>query len=118
MSNRTWIESQPSKTLGGGDGAPVAGVFVVAGGERAQDRQQCGGVTGEDRSGARRTGEDRAEPGETIPVRRARLGVFCGVANPDAEVADGDAEDVGARGFSGAGGGSGDTKKAKAKRRR
>lgn len=109
---------EPARCFGvGSDGVPAAIVFVVAGGERAQARQQSGAGRVADRSGARRTGEDRAELGETIPVGRARLGVFCGVANPDAEVADGDAEDVGARGFSGAGGGSGDTKKAKAKRR-
>lgn len=61
---------------------------------------------------------------KTVPslARRFLFGVrvgvfFWGVANPVAEVVDGDAEDVGARGFSGAGGGSGDTKKAKAMRR-
>jgi len=85
--------------------------FADAGGERAQARQQSGGGRVAGRSGALRRGEDRAEPGETIRVRRAAWGVVLEDADLVAEVVDGDAEDVGARGVGGAGGGSGDTPK-------
>ena len=95
----------------GDDGAPVAVVFVDVGGERAEAGQQSGAGRVADRSGALRTGEDRAEPGETSQVQCAGWGVIWEEADPVAEVVDGDDDDVGARGFSVAGGGSGDTKK-------
>jgi len=86
-------------------------VFADAGGERAQARQQSGAGRVAGRSGARRTGEDRAEPGETSQVRCAVWGVVLEDADLVGEIVDGDEEDFGARGVGGAGGGGGDTPK-------
>ena len=82
-------------------------VFADAGGERAQARQQSGAGRVAGRSGARRTGEDRAEPGETSQGRLAVWGVVLEDADLVGEIVDGDEEAFGARGVGGAGGGDG-----------